>query len=330
MKSQDPHEYGRRTAAYSKNLAEEQFLFSLNKILRHMPKLPPSACFMPPAELPIIYVVGAPRSGTTLLSQLLSRYLPVGYINNLIARFWARPSVGVMLSNSVLGPAAREEILLQSRHGVCPGAEGPHEFGYFWRYWLKLDNWPNHCLSGRALKTLDSRGLKKALEKELLAYFGAPLVFKNIICGLQAGYLSRLHKKSLFIYIKRDSRVAASSILAARRKRYGSYAAWWSLKPSGYPFQGFRGDPAGEVAAQLEGIERDLSVGLSRPGVRSVSVEYERLCSSPAKVLERVCAAISDLGYVMTPLSSKIPRLTPGHGGKISAGLQRRLREIYL
>ena len=49
-----------------------------------------------------IHIIGAPRSGTTLLSQLLLSYTQVGYINNLIAAFWNAPLYGIHLSKKLL------------------------------------------------------------------------------------------------------------------------------------------------------------------------------------------------------------------------------------
>ena len=45
-------------------------------------------------RFPTIHVIGAPRSGTTLLTQLVSSSLDVGYINNLIAAFCASHAMG--------------------------------------------------------------------------------------------------------------------------------------------------------------------------------------------------------------------------------------------
>ena len=133
----DPHESGPRTSPFAKNAAEETFFFTLNTIL-HNAELPSPETVCDVARLPLVYIVGVPRSGTTLLSQMLCGYLPVGYINNLIARFWLKPSVGIRLSKTVLGEEARRHITLRSTHGTTEGASSPHEFGYFWRHWLQL------------------------------------------------------------------------------------------------------------------------------------------------------------------------------------------------
>ena len=39
---------------------------------------------------PFVFVVGAPRSGTTLLTQVIAHCFDAGYICNLTARFCAR------------------------------------------------------------------------------------------------------------------------------------------------------------------------------------------------------------------------------------------------
>ena len=49
-----------------------------------------------------IHILGAPRSGTTLVSQLIPSELPIGYINNLIAAFWKAPIYGVELSKKLI------------------------------------------------------------------------------------------------------------------------------------------------------------------------------------------------------------------------------------
>ena len=40
---------------------------------------------------PIIFVMGLPRSGTTPLVQLLVQKFKLGYVTNLVARFWESP-----------------------------------------------------------------------------------------------------------------------------------------------------------------------------------------------------------------------------------------------
>ena len=142
FQAQDPHESGKRLPRFAKQDRDELFRDELNQAFRHIPFTTAPAS-LSVEQLPILYIVGVPRSGTTLLSQLVSRYCPVGYINNLIARCWLRPSVGIALSRCLFGDRAREGITFHSSYGATQEVVGPHEFGYFWRHWLPLDQAPN-------------------------------------------------------------------------------------------------------------------------------------------------------------------------------------------
>lgn len=321
----DPHDPMGRMPAFAKDRNDETFLDALNHALSAA-SLPAANTSIDPSKLPLLYVVGAPRSGTTLLSQLLSRCLPVGYINNLIARFWLRPSAGIRLSRLVLGADARKDIVLNSTHGVTPGISGPHEFGYFWRHWLALDSSATHHLSAAALLQLDQDGLKDALEEEILRPFNAPVVFKNAICGFHARFLTNVHQRSLFVHIVRDPYETCASVLNTRRQRYGTYDAWWSLKPSTYPFDPRPASPEDEVVRQVIDSRRDIGAELHHPEVRSLQVEYESLCADPRREIGRVCQAIRDLGTTLSAFEVDLSTVARTRGTSLPSDLETRLR----
>lgn len=322
----DPHESKKRREKFSKNEGDEEFFLALNQELRQA-ELSPIHVGNEHTQLPIIYIVGAPRSGTTLLSQLVSRHLPVGYINNLIARFWLRPSVGIHLSKALLPDLARKEIILHSVHGSTDDIVNTHEFGYFWRYWLKIDQSPTHHLSPEMLLTIDETGLKNALEDEILATFGRPVMFKNVICGFHAKFLTQLHPASIFIYISRNPQVVAASILKARMDRFGSYDTWWSLKPSRYPFNIRNNDPVAEVVKQVYECRREMEQELSDPDVNSTRVTYEALCESPKRVLDDITSQLKGMGCTVKPDYSDLTSLTISPGPDLPLDLENRLYE---
>ncbi|MES2949217.1 MAG: sulfotransferase [Pseudomonadota bacterium] len=299
---QDPHESHNRVERFSKSNDDEAFFASLNRVLSNADLPSSTGPSLDVGALPIIYIIGAPRSGTTLLSQLLSRYLPVGYIDNIIARFWLRPQVGIRLSRALLGQAGRESIAFDSKHGVTQDISGPHEFGYFWRHWLALDGVETHKLGQSALDALDLQGLQQTLEGELLAEFASPLVFKNVICGFQAAALTQAHPASLFVRIQRDAEDVTRSILKCRMERYGRYDAWWSLKPSTYPSLAKLDSPVQQVASQVIDCTREFEQELSKPGVRSLTIEYSDLVHNPTGILEKVCEALKAFNCQILPL----------------------------
>ena len=312
---------------FAKNMDDESFLTAFNKAIINADLFVPATNAIDAKDLPIIYVVGVPRSGTTLLSQLLCRYLPVGYINNFIARFWLRPSVGIMLSKIILGKDARKRINFRSVQALTEGPEGPHEFGYFWRHWLKLDDSPNHHLSNIALAAIDRDGLRRALEQEVLASFGAPVVFRNIICGLHADFLTKLHPVSLYVYVKRDPRDVVSSILKCRKDRFGTYGKWWSLKPSTYPFNDSKNDPVIDVIRQVADCRWEMECELASPGINSLTIEYQEMCKDPHATIEAVRSKISDMYRPIQMIDYDSPKFTVSDQSKMPDGLEFRWKE---
>ncbi len=326
----DPHEPNQRVEEYAKNSQEEKFFLSLNEALKTAQiEFPPVDREM--LKVPIIYVIGTPRSGTTLLYQILCKYLHVGYINNLIARFWLRPSVGIRLSETILGPDSRHLVELKSSYGTTAGIAGPHEFGYFWRYWLKLDESPTHHLSKRALAKVDAQGLKHALENEILGSFRRAVVFKNIICGFHASFLTELHPDSLFVNITRDTLATTRSILNARKKRFGSYKAWWSLKPATYPFNIFPDNPAAEVVKQVFDCRREVEIELSKPGVNAINITYEQLCTETEQVLARILKIVNMTHHGEIVLASTdFPNLRISPAPALPQKIEQRLKQSIL
>lgn len=316
----DLHEAGNRLAHCAKNAGDEQFLELLNKHLSY-PQFDVQLGG-DGAAIPAIYIVGAPRSGTTLLSQVVSRYLPVGYINNLIARFWLRPSVGIRLSSLLLGEDARTGISFSSKHGVTDSVVGPHEFGYFWAQGFRLNETKTHHLTQSEIALIDKPALKKSLENEMLGAFGKPVVFKNVICGFQAPLLTELHRNSLFIHISRDIRSTCASILKSRFERYGDYETWWSLKPS--TFESLPKEPVKQVIQQVIDCRTELQRQIAASGAAVLDVCYEEFCLDPNALLKAICRKLELMGCSIEP-NADCPQFVPGRCSELPEVLMSEL-----
>ncbi|MDZ7690388.1 MAG: sulfotransferase [Balneolaceae bacterium] len=203
-----------RSEQYRKPPEEEQFLEQLND---HLISLEQETYRDISPQFPFLFVIGPPRSGTTLLSQLVAHCLDVGYINNLAARFWKAPVTGIKFSRSVLD--MNNISAFKSHYGATKQLADIHEFGYFWRHWLKKDSFKNIKNARQIEDHIDWNGLQKTLGN-MQAQFNKPMVFKNIFGSYHIPKLNDLLGQTLWLYIERDPLDTAISILKARQKYY--------------------------------------------------------------------------------------------------------------
>jgi LPS sulfotransferase NodH len=284
--------YAERTQAYAKDASGEAFLQALNEDLQ-----PRELALYRDgeAEHPFVFVVGLPRSGTTLVSQLLAYCLDAGYVNNFAARFWLAPVHGLRLARLIAGEADGGSF--ESDYARTKSLRDIHEFGYFWRHWLNKRTFDDVVHAREREEEIDWPGLKQTLvnvQDEL----GKPFVAKNMLGAYHMPKLREVLDKVLYVYIERDELDVAVSILDARRKYYSDPSSWWSYVPLEYPLLKDR-DYWEQIAGQVHYLTRFYERALAGVGEDAVvRVTYEALCRDPASVLEGVAArAASAYGY---------------------------------
>lgn len=291
----DPHEVRGPIPPFQRDENNQKFLEYLNSKLDFFPTFVNSNEFTRD-KYPLIFIVGAPRSGTTYASQLITRNFDVGYVSNVTARFWKSPIVGLAVSKSLFGERFRCQISDTSLLGTTHLPWEPHEFGNFWRYWLNLDKCKTHKLSEIELKQIDSQGLK-LICNQLKSYLGTPFVFKNLICGLQISYLHQIMPDSIFLYIERNSLEAANSILNSRVMRYGRADVWWSVKPANFSEISMFEDPFLQAHSQVISIQSDIEANLS--SVNGLKISFSDLIENQKSVLSEVQDFVHRRGYTL-------------------------------
>lgn len=288
------------TLPYRKDPKDETFLRKLNSILAPFQVEE----YRDLAELyPTLHIIGAPRSGTTPLSQLISAHLDVGYINNLIAAFWRAPLYGIRLSKKLM--PLRMPSSFQSEFGQTSDIFEPHEFGYFWS---SLLGYRDMLEQGADFEEqIDWHRLRLTLIN-MTHEFGHPVVFKSFLLGWHVAGIQAVLPKTCFVRIRRDPTQNAISILKMRRQLLGSTELWNGLKPAQYSW--LKDQPYWrQVAGQVYYVERSVTQQIEKANPRTVlEVAYEELCRSPRRVLERVVELLawhgSKVDIVSTPPES--------------------------
>lgn len=287
---------------------------------------------------PFLFVCGLPRSGTTLLMQLLSNCLDVGYINNLIARFWSVPLYGIVLSKTLLNgkndtkndTKNDKEQDYTSTWGKTKDIDGPHEFSYFWHEWFH----PHDCPEGmgidpeKILSSTDWPGLQKTL-LNMAHYFNKPMLFKGIWPSYFLEKFIELIPDSLFIFITRNEEDVALSLYRTRLKYYENPNTWWSVYPAEY--NRLKDLPWYEqIAGQIFYLNALYSRQIEKIDGRNILfVNYNELCDSPPKVLEIIRAHVEKNFSYSVDLVRKPPdRFTiSGYDGTGDAGEYELLRD---
>jgi LPS sulfotransferase NodH len=242
---------------------------------------------------PPIFIVGCPRSGTTLCIQILVARFRLSYPTNVFRYLPMAPWLGT----KVLGPRLRlSTVTYDSRFGRVNGLGAPSEAGEFLYRWFP--RWPTFC---EATPELVSRlkGLRRyvaAFSREAKASF----IMKNTYNSLRIGPLARAMPEALFLWVQRDVSRTALSLLRARKTVHGSVDTWFSLVPKDYDEIRQR-TPHEQVLLQAISIASQIEKDLAEyvPADRVFTIAYEEMCSDPRVFASEFARFVSNHGTTL-------------------------------
>ncbi len=260
----------------------------------------------PLAHRPLL-IVGAPRSGSTLLYQLVVQRFDVTYLGNRHCSMFGAPS----LVERFGGRSATPPADFASQHGLTAGAWGPSECGPFWyRFFRKSPQF----VPVAETRPDDLRRLRAAV-RALGDSGGRSLVFKNLLCALRLEPIARAMPEARFVVIQRDLLDHARSILVARLRANSEAQTWWSVEPPGW--ERLRElEPAEQVIGQVEAIHAEIERAREQIGAdRFLDVTYEQLIDDVPSTLDSVGGFARTQGIALEPraaVPSAFPRPSAG------------------
>lgn len=288
--------------AFAKDPADEELLRALNAALAPVEE----AAYLELDEAyPTLHVVGVPRSGTTLLYQAIAAGLEIGYVSNLVAAFWRAPVLGMRLARK-LG-LDRFTASFDSAYGRTTGVGEPHEFGYFWNHHLRYPGLS--ALPDGHEDTIDWARLRTVLVN-MAHWSGGPIAFKPMLLTWHLDRLAAEMPRTCYVWIRRDLRANALSLLEMRTALFGSHQQWASLRPHGPEWLAHE-PPWRQAAAQAVELDRTLERGLARLPDRVLRVAYEELCADPGAVLDGVRDLLGAQGLAPARRPLPVERFEP-------------------
>lgn len=262
----------------------------VNDVLHHLEMRLPAAEGVLVAHPPV-FVLGAPRSGTTLLYQLVCRAFEVGYLSNAHCQLYGAPSLAHSALAAWFDFSGTDRF--ESSFGDTPRAESPSECGDFWyRFFPRA----YEAASRRPEIGEKERAALAVAVARLTDCFGRPVVFKNVMNVLRLKAITRAFSTSRFLVVERELLANAHSLLYARQRNLGCYDRWWSLPVPG--FQELSSEPAErQVIAQIEGTQEVIQDGEEDAGPgRFLRVPYEGICRDPEGTVRDVGRFLSETG----------------------------------
>ncbi|HEY7028351.1 MAG TPA: sulfotransferase [Gemmatimonadales bacterium] len=235
----------------------------------------------PPRRLPVLFVCGPPRSGTTLVAQALIENLPVAYFGNLTALFPRSPITANRVFRRLI---SRRPIGYRSYYGRTDHLSGPNDGLQLWDRWLG----PDRTQAPAELSPEQRQAMVKFFDA-YEAWSGLPLVAKNNNLNASAGLVAAALPNCYFLCLTREPVFLARSLLRGRLDIHGREDLAYGLMPP----TGDSADPIENVCRQviyLEqlGLKQQASIGPAR--FRLIS--YEDFCRDPGATLKLVAEEI--------------------------------------
>ncbi len=228
---------------------------------------------------PIIFICGTPRTGTTLMEQVLAKHLPVTYFNNLTAVFPRSPITANLLFQRFMRP----KIEFKSYYSKTLGFSGPNDAFYLWNRWMTEDETGMQCV------LIDSR------EDSMVKFFGAyqeafhkPLLSKNNSLNTRAKRIADVFENAYFICMTRDPAYLAQALLQTRMEIQGDAHIQYGVDNPDKPEiaqTSFVASICDQVLYhEQKNHEQQQLIGSDRFWI----VPYEEFCKSPAAYVAKV------------------------------------------
>lgn len=249
-------------------------------------------------SLPTIFLLGAPRSGSTLFTQWAASTGVFGYPSNFLSRFYKAPYIGALIYNMVTDPSYQykdefqdinQVLKFSSNIGKTKGFKSPHEFWYFWRRFFYFSDIPDS--EENFLKKADFNSFCKELLL-LKRAFKKPLLFKAHIINWYISTFSQQLDNVYFIHLYRDPVATTRSLLKAREDWTGSREQWFSFKPREYHLLKEM-DMYHQIAGQIYFIDKEILTQSSQLGDKFISLSYESFCRDPKHVFDSLINKLS-------------------------------------
>lgn len=254
---------------------------------------------------PPIFIIGAPRSGSTFLYQLLINVFGFSYLSNLHCWLYGAPGVAehyLLPLYKLFNSSSR--LAYRSNHGHTPGLLGPSECA---EYWYRFFPCSENEISSRFKSKSAQTAFKNSIH-HLENTASNTLLFKNLYNSFRIASIKKALPDALFIEIRRDPVDTGHSILKHRLQQTGRYQNWWSV-PVPDMEQLFDKPPEEQVLEQIWQIYQHIrSAKAEWKGHHFHTIGYENLIGQSTSTLQRAGRFFNQNGVDCEPDFRYLPK----------------------
>ena len=242
------------------------------------------------SDQPQLFILGLPRSGTTLVYQYIVHRLNVAYFTNGVGKYFLSPCSVTFFQNRIYGKYQSD---FKSDYGKAQGALAPREAGAFWGRFFGFENYIRYA----ELSSKDIRSIRNTIACVQYVFGNKPFVNKNVKHMLRIDALSKIFPNSYFLIVERNWNDVALSNIRARYKPLSNPKEWWSVKPQNYSH--LKNLPiTHQVFNQLITLKKKLERDLAElPLHRIIRVKYEEFCKQPESLINALGPCFISSGY---------------------------------
>ena len=244
-----------------------------------------------------IFVVGLPRSGTTLVYELIAQAYDVAFLTRVYSYLYGLPNTLTRLTTRFThSPTPR----FTSRYGRIPGFFAPAENGVLWNRWFTSGQRLGHYVPPGCMEERDRKAVAK-LVQSMTAIADRPFLFKNVYFTISLQAVLEAIPEATFVVVRRPLETVCASVYRIRSERDG----WWSIRPPFYADVADK-DVVEQIAFQCvrttQLLDREIRM---IPRDRCFVADYETVCAAPREFID--CLGTVYAGSLERRPQSEIP-----------------------
>jgi hypothetical protein len=236
-----------------------------------------------------VFIIGAPRTGSTILYQGVTNYLDVIYIDNLSEFFFKNIFIGFWLSNIFYRQNAHNCFKSSLGSTRKSGLRAPSECGSFWYRWLPREK---HYIEKNDFNDNTVYEIRRELSA-IINYYNKPLIINNNNMALRIQLVKKVFPDASFIVTERNPVEVSASLLEARNKIFKDYNTWWSMMPKNYDDL-IKKSAGAQVVQQYYYINKQMFIDLSEYYCKEniIIIRYCEFCEDPEKIIRELSTFI--------------------------------------